>query len=187
MGPPRQYVSDRPTEVQFLGLSYVAYLGNNNEWVVADNACAHRLAPLSEGRIGGKNGDQENGGGRILECSYHGWAYDNSGQCLRIPQADAATEAAALRNPSCKVKTYSVRVEKNLLWAWLWPEDVLEYMLSSSMKKDDDGNDSSSIEPKYMLKGVLAECSTYTRELPYGWDTLLENIVDPSHVPFVSC
>ena len=26
--------------------------------------------------------------------------------------------------------------------------------------------------------------STYTRDLPYGWDTLLENLIDPAHIPF---
>ena len=26
--------------------------------------------------------------------------------------------------------------------------------------------------------------ATYTRDLPYSWDTLLENIVDPAHIPF---
>jgi phenylpropionate dioxygenase-like ring-hydroxylating dioxygenase large terminal subunit len=26
--------------------------------------------------------------------------------------------------------------------------------------------------------------STYTRDLPYGWDSLVENLIDPSHVPF---
>jgi len=38
--------------------------------------------------------------------------------------------------------------------------------------------------PETMLAGVADDASTYTRDLPYGWDTLLENIVDPSHIPF---
>lgn len=26
--------------------------------------------------------------------------------------------------------------------------------------------------------------TTYTRDLPYGWDSLIENFIDPAHVPF---
>ena len=40
--------------------------------------CPHRLAPLSEGRI-----DQW---GR-LQCVYHGWCFNGSGDCKFIPQA----------------------------------------------------------------------------------------------------
>ena len=35
-----------------------------------------------------------------------------------------------------------------------------------------------------MLSSVVTGTSTFTRDLPYGWDTLVENIVDPSHIPF---
>ena len=41
---------------------------NESEWKVFDDACAHRLAPLSEGRI-----DQW---GR-LQCVYHGWCFNS--------------------------------------------------------------------------------------------------------------
>ena len=34
-----------------------------------------------------------------------------------------------------------------------------------------------------MLSSVVTGTSTFTRDLPYGWDTLVENIVDPSHIP----
>ena len=35
-----------------------------------------------------------------------------------------------------------------------------------------------------MWRTVDEDASTYTRDLPYGWDTLLENIVDTAHIPF---
>merc|ERR1719174_3451066 len=155
---------DRPTPVSFLGQRYVVYRNNGGEWVVMDDACPHRLAPLSEGRI-----DRETD---RIECAYHGWSFESSGRCARIPQATDAAAAASLRSPRSCVSSYSTRVEKSVLFAWLWPEDLLGHVADEAA------------QPETMLAGVDPDASTYTRDLPYGWDTLLENIVDPSHIPF---
>jgi nitrite reductase/ring-hydroxylating ferredoxin subunit len=64
-----------------LGLSVVAWYDRGaGEWRVFDDACPHRLAPLSEGRVDDK--------GR-LQCVYHGWCFDGAGACKFIPQAPA--------------------------------------------------------------------------------------------------
>ena len=110
---------DRPTPVSFLGQRYVVYRNNGGEWVVMDDVCPHRLAPLSEGRI-----DRETD---RIECAYHGWSFESSGRCARIPQATDAAAAASLRSPRSCVSSYSTRVEKSVLFAWLWPEDLLGF------------------------------------------------------------
>jgi len=157
---------DRPTKLEFLGQNYVTYRDNNGIWVVMDETCPHRLAPLSEGRIDrGKN---------ILECAYHGWGFTANGTCTQIPQADEQTLKAAQKNARCQVKSYPVVTEKNILFAWLWPEDPLTAMSNEAAM------------PENLLSNIPENSGTYTRDLPYGWDTLLENIVDPSHVPWVS-
>lgn len=137
-----------------------------------DDCCPHRLSPLSEGRIDRNNNNNNNfnNANGVLECSYHGWAFDETGQCRRIPQIEAPEKAMA--NPRCHVTSYPVVVEKDLVWAWLWPEDPLSIV------------DKLWAHPEHMMSGVLPNSQTYTRDLPYSWDTLLENIVDPSHVPF---
>jgi phenylpropionate dioxygenase-like ring-hydroxylating dioxygenase large terminal subunit len=62
-----------------MGLDLVVWWDRNeSEWKVFDDSCPHRLAPLSEGRI-----DQW---GR-LQCVYHGWCFNGSGNCKFIPQA----------------------------------------------------------------------------------------------------
>ena len=156
----------KPNALQFLGQSYVAYFSQKaDRWVVHDDACPHRLAPLSEGRIDPVKRS-------TLECSYHGWEFDADGQCQEIPQADDATQKKAKSSSRCNTVSYSVHVEKNLLFVWPWKDDVLSCPVEFS--------------PEAMMESCPDGCSTYTRDLPYGWDTLLENIVDPSHVPFVS-
>lgn len=156
---------DRPTPLRFLGQSYVTFRDNDGEWRVMDDACPHRLAPLSEGRI-----DRET---NQLECAYHGWQFaPDSGACMRIPQASEDVAARAKPSVRACVNSYPTRVEKSVLWAWPWPEDPLTF-----------ANDMAAM-PEGMVSGVDADASTYTRDLPYGWDTLLENIVDPAHIPF---
>lgn len=68
-----------PIAKKVLGLDLVVWWDRNeNAWKVFDDSCPHRLAPLSEGRI-----DQW---GR-LQCVYHGWCFNGSGDCKFIPQA----------------------------------------------------------------------------------------------------
>jgi phenylpropionate dioxygenase-like ring-hydroxylating dioxygenase large terminal subunit len=68
-----------PHAKKVMGLDLVVWWDRNeNEWKVFDDTCPHRLAPLSEGRI-----DQW---GR-LQCVYHGWCFNGSGDCKFIPQA----------------------------------------------------------------------------------------------------
>ena len=69
----------RPHGKKVMGLDVVVWWDRNeNAWKVFDDSCPHRLAPLSEGRI-----DQW---GR-LQCVYHGWCFNGSGNCKFIPQA----------------------------------------------------------------------------------------------------
>lgn len=68
-----------PHAKKVIGLDVVVWWDRNeNAWKVFDDMCPHRLAPLSEGRI-----DQW---GR-LQCVYHGWCFNGSGDCKFIPQA----------------------------------------------------------------------------------------------------
>ena len=54
-----------------------SYLGDEN-FIVQNDMCLHRMAPLSEGRIEGNN----------IQCGYHGWEFNSKGQVVNIPQND---------------------------------------------------------------------------------------------------
>ncbi|KAG7338925.1 ring-hydroxylating dioxygenase, large terminal subunit [Nitzschia inconspicua] len=155
---------DRPSPLEFLGQNYVCYRDNNQKWVVMDDCCPHRLVPLSEGRI--------NRASNSLQCSYHGWEFNSDGNCIRIPQATPEIEKVALSSQRSCVASYPVHIEKNVIWFWPWSEDPLS--IASEPSKHPEG----------LMSGAIINPSTYTRDLPYGWDTLVENLIDPSHVPF---
>ncbi|CAN6291449.1 unnamed protein product [Urochloa humidicola] len=90
-----------------LGLRVVAWYDRAaGEWRVFDDACPHRLAPLSEGRIDGK--------GR-LQCVYHGWCFDGAGACKFIPQAPALGPPVHENSRAC-VASYPCVVQNQVLW-----------------------------------------------------------------------
>jgi phenylpropionate dioxygenase-like ring-hydroxylating dioxygenase large terminal subunit len=155
---------DRPSPVEFLGQNYVCYRDNDGQWVIMDDCCPHRLVPLSEGRINRDNNS--------LQCSYHGWEFNSQGSCIRIPQATPDVERAALSSAKSCVTSYPSHIEKNVLWFWPWKEDVLSVAGHRSK------------HPEGLMSSAQVNPSTYSRDLPYGWDSLVENLIDPSHVPF---
>jgi len=73
--------------------------------VALEDACWHRLMPLSHGRLDGDN----------LVCRYHGLAFDGAGRCTRMPSQEKL-------NPKACVRAYPVLEKHRLLW--LWPGDA---------------------------------------------------------------
>ena len=72
------------------------------EWCAARDACPHRGAPLSAGRV------LKDGGG--LACGYHGWTFDASGALVRDPQ-DKTRPYGLVTHPTHVC-------ERGLLWVW---------------------------------------------------------------------
>lgn len=155
----------RATPFQLLNRDLVIWFDNSSsQWVVFDDKCPHRLAPLSEGRID-ENGD--------LQCSYHGWSFNGSGSCSRIPQASSeGPEARAVGSPKACATRFPTMVSQGLLFVW----------------PDEKGWERANATKPPMLPADFdkPEFSTVTiqRDLFYGYDTLMENVSDPSHIDF---
>lgn len=153
----------KPTTARLLGIPLVIWQPRSSStYQVFLDGCPHRLAPLSEGRI------DESGN---LMCSYHGWQFDTRGNCTRIPQADNPDLIAKQSHNFC-VTVYPARQENDLLWVWMdadTPEIAAQTPLPLSAKID-------------ASKGFV--WSSMVRDLEYDWQTLVENVADPSHVSF---
>lgn len=155
----------RATPFQLLNRDLVIWFDNSSShWVVFDDKCPHRLAPLSEGRID-ENGD--------LQCSYHGWSFNGSGSCSKIPQASSeGPEARAVGSPKACATRFPTTVSQGLLFVW----------------PDEKGWERANATKPPMLPADFdkPEFSTVTiqRDLFYGYDTLMENVSDPSHIDF---
>ncbi|MCC5659220.1 Rieske 2Fe-2S domain-containing protein [Nostoc sp. XA010] len=154
----------KPTPVTLLGLRLVIWKPKSSEtFQVFLDQCPHRLAPLSEGRI-----DDETGN---LMCSYHGWQFDKQGICTHIPQAENPELVSKHKENLC-AKALPVRQQQDLLW--VWPD---------AKSNEQAANTPLPLSPKIdASKGFV--WSSFVRDLEYDWQTLIENVADPSHVPF---
>lgn len=72
---PLATVAEAPRAVLVDGQRAVVWTGPDGELVAARDLCPHRRAPLSDGRV--VDGE--------IHCPYHGWAYDGTGRCTRLP------------------------------------------------------------------------------------------------------
>jgi vanillate O-demethylase monooxygenase subunit len=82
----------------------VLYRRSDGRPVALEDACWHRLLPLSKGRL---KGDE-------LVCGYHGLIYDSYGRCTFMPSQETINPAACVR---------AFPVEERHRFVWLWPGD----------------------------------------------------------------
>ncbi|CAN1150019.1 Protochlorophyllide-dependent translocon component 52, chloroplastic [Linum perenne] len=153
-----------PHAKKALGIDVVVWWDQSeNAWKVFDDMCPHRLAPLSEGRI-----DQW---GR-LQCVYHGWCFDGSGSCKLIPQSPHDGPPVHTNKRAC-VASYPTIVHHNIVW--FWPNTDPQYKDIFEIKK-----------PPFIseLDDPSFTAVYGNRDLPYGYEVLLENLMDPSHLPY---
>lgn len=130
------------------------------QWRSFRDECPHRLVPLSEGRI------NEQG---WLECPYHGWAFSGTGQCEVIPQASETQKAKD--SPRACVRSFPTAVVQDLLFIYPGtPERAATVPVPriDALEEEPDG----------------WVCLNTFRDLPYDAFTLLENVLDSSHIPF---
>ncbi|OUL28237.1 aromatic ring-hydroxylating dioxygenase subunit alpha [Nostoc sp. 106C] len=114
-----------------------------------EDRCPHRQVKLSHGQVVGNN----------LECAYHGWRFDSSGECAAVPYL-----AENQKLPSCKIRRYLVKEQNGFIW--LFP-----------------GNESPSVEPlglpEWEHLNYIATVSVINCNAHYSY--LIENLMDMYH------
>ena len=157
----------RPHSVQLLGKDLVLWRDGSQTWRCFEDACPHRLVPLSEGRVEAEG---------TLLCAYHAWRFDGQGQCTHIPQAkDAETESKYRQSDRACAIAYPTQERQGILWVWGEPgEDGLQASQQQVPRLTPELDDA--------LLSIQAGAWAI-RDLPYGWDFFMENVSDPAHVP----
>nr|POE91492.1 protein tic 55, chloroplastic [Quercus suber] len=145
---------DAPLGLTVFDKQVVLYKDGNSLIHCYEDRCPHRLAKLSEGQLID---------GRI-ECLYHGWQFEGDGKCVKIPQLPAD---AKIPRSAC-LKKYEVRDSQGVVWVWL------------SQKTPPNLNKLPWFEN--FARPGFQDTST-THELPYDHSVLLENLMDPAHIP----
>lgn len=153
-------VGDRPVRVEVLGRAWVLVRFDGELAAFADR-CPHRLAPLSIGTIVPAGGAWD---GPTLQCRYHGWRFDQGGDCVAIPAlGDDATipPRACLETPAGVDERYGL--------IWLAPAEPV-CSLPEFPEWDDPAFDTSWNEPRRTTAGAAQLC---------------DNFLDAAHLPTV--
>jgi phthalate 4,5-dioxygenase oxygenase subunit len=96
-----------PVRVEILGEKLLAFRDSAGTHGLIDEFCAHRGVSLYYGR------NEECG----IRCSFHGWKYDVTGQCVELPQAPELA-------PRKKIKAYPCLERGGILWAYMGPAEL---------------------------------------------------------------
>ncbi|GGY31706.1 aromatic ring-hydroxylating dioxygenase subunit alpha [Pseudoduganella albidiflava] len=106
---PMSALDAGPQPFTLLGENIVVWKGKDGKPAALRDRCCHRTAKLSKGFV-------ENGN---IVCGYHGWTYDCSGTCVRIPQSpDTGIPAGA------RVTAY--HCDERYGYVWVALEDPLQ-------------------------------------------------------------
>lgn len=133
-------------------------------WRAFVDECPHRKVPLSEGRV------EDDG---TLLCSYHAWRFDGEGGCVAVPQVSENELTKIKANPKTSCNSFPTKVINGILFVWPSSDEnsKLESELTPVVHRASEEN-----------KERVWEGPWNYRELPYGADFFLENVVDPAHV-----
>jgi phenylpropionate dioxygenase-like ring-hydroxylating dioxygenase large terminal subunit len=96
-------LGDQPIGRTILNTPIVLFRGKNGAAAALLDRCAHRNAPLSLGRlIDGQ-----------LECAYHGWCYDLTGACVKVPGLVGEAE-----KPPRGAARFALREQDGYVWIY---------------------------------------------------------------------
>jgi phenylpropionate dioxygenase-like ring-hydroxylating dioxygenase large terminal subunit len=96
-------LGNEPVARTILEQPVVFYRGDDGRPVALYDACPHRFAPLSRGKVQGNR----------IACGYHGLEFDSAGRCVRNPHGKGAIPAAL------HVTAYPIAERYGMLWIWM--------------------------------------------------------------------
>ena len=132
----------------------VLYRDATGQVAALEDRCCHRHYPLSAaGEVIGAN----------LQCGYHGFQYDGSGRCVKIPSQAQIPENA-------RVRSYPLIERHRCLWIWMGDPSRADAAQIPELGFLDD--------PAWGWRGTL-----YPVKGSYKF--VIENLLDLTHLTFV--
>lgn len=146
-------VKSEPLGLRLLDEPVVLWRAPDGQPVAMADRCPHRGARLSLGRV--VDG--------ALQCPYHGWTFEASGACIRIPAQPGFTPPASSR--AC---SYEAVEHEGLVWVALKPATAAE---RSALP------DLGHLPKRRLIYGPFDVATSAPRAV--------ENFLDTSHFAFV--
>jgi phthalate 4,5-dioxygenase len=143
-----------PVRVPLLSERLIAFRDSDGRYGLVDEFCAHRRVSLWFAR-------NEDCG---LRCSYHGWKYDVTGQCIDMPSEPEQSSFAK----KIRLKSYPLVERGGVLWTYMGPADQTPPL------------------PEWEFATVpAAQSFTSKRSQECNWLQAMEGGIDSSHVSFL--
>jgi 5,5'-dehydrodivanillate O-demethylase oxygenase subunit len=121
---PVQIASDLvvgyPKQIRVMSEDFTLYRGESGTPYMVAPHCAHRQTQLSIGWVEGET----------INCRYHGWGFDGTGQCVSMP-----SEAS----PFCekvKIRSYPVREYAGFIFAYMGEGEPPEFDRYPTLEAD---------------------------------------------------
>jgi 5,5'-dehydrodivanillate O-demethylase len=150
-------LAGQPTKpVRLLGEDLVLYKDRSGTYGLIDRLCPHRRVDLSYGI------PEEQG----LRCMYHGWMFDETGQCIEQPFEETVHPDGRFKE-KVKVKGYPIEELGGLLFAYMGPAPA-------------------PLVPRWDLMvwdNVMRDVGVTV--IPCNWLQCQENSLDPVHVQWL--
>jgi phenylpropionate dioxygenase-like ring-hydroxylating dioxygenase large terminal subunit len=140
-----------------LGLDFVVFRADDR-YVCFPDICCHRGGALSDGRVAGG----------CLACPYHGWQFDPSGQCVRIPALGPDVR------PPRRARVDSYPTVEKYGWVWVFLGDLPE----------DERPPIPDLLPEFHDEEHW-RLVPYRFEAAANWVRMEENSLDTIHTSFV--
>ena len=94
---------------RILNVPVIMFATSDGRLSALDDACPHRLLPLSKGK---RVGDE-------IRCGYHGMCFSAEGECTHVPGQTSIPAAA-------RVKTYPLVLRHGFAWIWMGDETLAD-------------------------------------------------------------
>ena len=153
------YLSDKLAKativpIRILGEDLALYRGESGRAHVVANECRHRLTRLSTGWVEGDT----------IRCRYHGWRYDESGQCVEQP-AEPKPFCASVQ----KLASYPTHEAHGFIFAYLGEGEAPAFRPLPGL--EDGAREDWTVCPSVEM-------------IPCNYFQSAENIMDDVHVNF---
>ena len=151
-------INEGPKKATILGLDFVAFRDHEGTAHCLSNVCVHRGGSLAHGIC------HDDG---TIACPYHGWRFDGSGKCQKIPSLGPDSKVPK----RAKVDSYPVQEKYGIVFAFLGDQSEKERPKLYEIEEfEADGWRSN--DPKII-------------DVDYNYERSIENGLDPAHNEFV--
>jgi phenylpropionate dioxygenase-like ring-hydroxylating dioxygenase large terminal subunit len=156
MATAEELTADKPLKVRALGRDLVVFRDEAGKAACLSNTCTHRGGSLADGKIKGD----------CIECPYHGWQFDASGNVQRLPSLGKDANIPG----RTRTDAYPVEERYGLIFAFLGDLPEAERPPIINIKEwDQEG-----------WRGTLQHYG-----FKANYERSIENGIDPAHNEFV--